>query len=1027
MIRLEDLKPGMRVCGLVPDQVVEVITAKELGDRNTDSFRVIVRYEDEYDILSKQTLDRSVEELLIEAKNFWAIGSDAELGLLAVKAWRIRNAHLFDPYHAAFASEIEPLPHQIEAVYGWMLGRYPLRVLLADDPGAGKTIMAGLLIRQLMARDAVHRCLIVVPSNLSQQWKDELWEKLRLSFDIIRRDDIQTENPFTSRNRLIVSMDRAKQDEYRNLIEKSEEWDLIICDEAHKMSVSFAGSKVSNITKRYRLGQMLGEITTNYLLITATPHTGKLEEFRWFMQLLDRDRFATSNRHQNVSDLYLRRMKEQLVTRELKPLFPKRLSYTAKYNLSPQELELYEAVTNYCREEFNRAERILGGRKNTVGFALTILQRRLASSPEAIYQTLKSRRQRLNDQLDESRTSISNTYDEIDWEEFEDLPATEREDIEIEIANLATAAQSIPELEKEINTLKNLEMQADTVRKSNKDSKWEELRYIWENRLPEMEKDGTPRKLIVFTEHRATLNYLVRKLGNLLGDKGAVVTIDGSDRPDHRRKVQNKFRYKASVQVLVATDAAGEGINLQFAHLMVNYDLPWNPNRLEQRFGRIHRIGQKEVCHLFNLVIGNTREDAVYRLLAEKLEVIGNALNGLVYDILGEIFYEIPLQSLVKESLQYGDDPARQEEIERTVDSVFDPEKIRELENRRISDRVEFDPARTIDDIAKAGAGHIQSRDTRDFLIEVFEFIARQSDSRIADIRAQESDRYEIVKVPGVIPRYAEASGLNQVKSSYRSICFDPSLRNSPNGYHSAELIHPDHPLLKATVGWVLSHWQANTADCGEAFPILVDEQGKVEAVRMVCQVEWTIQNTYQRSHDFKQVLSQEACFIEIDSNRNFRITGAAPNLDFRHARTADMAALHTKLEQLEHTWFSPAATDDFIQNHVHEELVAPRLKEVKAREFKRIDIERKEVVFSLDAQIAHESRQAAHFRRLEELNPDVDTYHASTARHEQRKMRFEVTKMHRERRWKLEEQIAPSGANIRRVAVIVPATLLNN
>ena len=667
MIRLEDLKPGMRVCGLVPDQVVELITAKELGDSSSDTFRVIVRYEDEYDVLGKQTLDRTVEERLIEAEDTWAIGSDAELGLLAVEARRIRDAHLFDPYHAAFSSEIEPLPHQIEAVYGWMLGRHPLRVLLADDPGAGKTIMAGLLIRELMARDVVSSCLIVVPGNLSEQWKTELREKLRLSFDIITSKDIQNDNPFLLHNRLIISMDRAKRAEYKELLEQSEEWDLIVCDEAHKMSVSFAGNKVSNITERYRLGQLLGNISTNYLLITATPHTGKIEEFRWFMQLLDRDRFATGNRHHNVSDLYLRRMKEQLVTRELKPLFPKRVSYTAKYNLSHQELELYEAVTNYCREEFNRANRILGGRKNTVGFALTILQRRLASSPEAIYQTLRSRRQRLKNQLDESRTSISNTYDEIDWDEFEDLPATDREDIEIEIASLATAAQSIPELEKEICTLKSLESQADTVRKSNKDSKWEELRDIWENRLPEMEKDGAPRKLIIFTEHRATLKYLVRKLGNLLGEKGAVVTIDGADRPEQRRKVQYKFRDNASVQILVATDAAGEGINLQFAHLMVNYDLPWNPNRLEQRFGRIHRIGQKEVCHLFNLVIGNTREDAVYRLLAEKLEVIGNALNGLVYDILGEIFYETPLQTLVKKSLQYGDDPERQRKLNEVL------------------------------------------------------------------------------------------------------------------------------------------------------------------------------------------------------------------------------------------------------------------------------------------------------------------------------------------------------------------------
>lgn len=1024
MIRLEDLKPGVRVCGLVPDQVVEVITAKSLGDRGSDTFRVIVRYEDDYDVSGKQTLDRTVEERLIEAKDTWALDRDAELGLLAVEARRIRDAHLFDFYHAAFSSEIEPLPHQIEAVYGWMLGRHPLRVLLADDPGAGKTIMAGLLIKEMMARDVVRRCLIVVPGNLSEQWKIELREKLRIGFDIITNKDIENENPFLTHNQLIVSMDRAKRAEYKELLKQSE-WDLIICDEAHKMSVSFAGNKVSNITERYRLGQTLGEISTNYLLITATPHTGKREEFRWSMQLLDEDRFAIPTRQNNVSDLYLRRMKEQLVTRELKPLFPKRLSYTAKYDLSHQELDLYRAVTAYCREEFNRAERYQGGRKNTVGFALTILQRRLASSPEAIYQTLRSRRKRLTAQLNESYASLSNSYRDIDWEELEDLPAAEREDLEIEIANLATAARSIPELEKEITTLRRLEAQADVVRKSNRDSKWEKLREIWDKRLPEMEKDGNPRKLIIFTEHRATISYLVQKLGNLLGNPGAIARIDGSVPPNQRRIVQDSFRDNPKIQILVATDAAGEGINLQFAHLMVNYDLPWNPNRLEQRFGRIHRIGQKEVCHLFNLVIGNTREDAVYRLLAEKLEIIGNDLNGLVFDVLGELFYEIPLRVLVRESLQYGDDPKRQKEIEQRVDSVFDLDNIKELENRRISDRAKFDANRTLADMEKAGAGRLQTRDTKIFLSRVFDYFDLGYKSRVGgEMRKRENSRYEITNVPGVITEYADTNGLSRVKKSYRSVCFDPNAVQQSNGYIVAELIHPEHPLLQATIGWVLSHWQTNSNECGEALPVLVDECNELDAVRMVCQVEWAIRNSFQRGQDSKQALSLEAHFIEIDGKNTFRIIGPAPNLDYRPASAKDIACLHTHLED---DWLSPEASDDFIQTEVSEKIVAPRLVTIKEREFKRIDIERKEVIRSLNSQIAHENRQEIRFRQLEEAYPSVDTYRASAARHKQNRMRLEARKMHRERRWKLEEQITPSGTTIRRVAVIVPASLLHD
>ena len=1023
MIRLEDLKPGMRVCGLVPDQVVEIITAKGLGEAGSDTYRVIVRYEDEYDDSDKQTLDRSVEERLIEAMDIWAIGSEAELALLAAEAKRIQIAHLLDPFHSAFSAQIEPLPHQIDAVFGWMLSRYPLRVLLADDPGAGKTIMAGLLIRQLIARDVVRRCLIVVPGNLAEQWQSELREKLLLVFPIVTLDDIKNENPFESRRQLIVSMDRAKKDEYIDLIRQTE-WDLIICDEAHKMSVSVTGSKVSNVTKRYRLGETLRHITTNYLLITATPHTGKRDEFRYFMRLLDEDRFAGESVNFDVSDIYLRRMKEQLVTRELTPLFPKRVSYTAKYDLSPPELDLYESVTKYCREEFNRAERWKkGGRRNTVGFALTILQRRLASSPEAIFQTLRSRKQRLSEQLHQSRADLHQSLNDIDLDEFEDLPADEREDLEVEIANLATAAQNATELAKEIETLAGLENQADVVRRSNQDSKWEELRDIWENRLPEMEKDGNPRKLIIFTEHRATLRYLVTKLGALLGKDSAVVTIHGGIHPKERRKTQSVFRDNPKVQILVATDAAGEGINLQFAHLMVNYDLPWNPNRLEQRFGRIHRIGQKEVCHLFNLVIGNTREDRVYRILAEKLETIGNALGGLVYDILGELFYETPLHLLVKETLQFGDNEERQREIERKVDSVFDLDRIKQLEERRLADRAAFDANRVLEDMEEYRAGHIQAHDTRDFIVGVFKYISRNFGSRLADLRERNNQTFEIVKVPGVISEFAESNGSDQVKDSYRSVSFDPDIVLRSSGALGAELISSEHPLLKAAIGWTLSHWKTSSANCGDAFPVLVDERTELRTVRMVCSVEWTIQNAFQRDRGNKESLTQEALYIEIDNQLNFRVIGPAPDLDFRPAQANELTTLHSFLDE---EWTSLVISENVIQYHVNEELVAPRLRKAKDREHRRIELERREVLDSLNSQIAHEYIQADYFRRLAYNNPDIDTYRASESRHEQRKTRFEARKIHRERRWKLEEQITPSGVTVHRVAIIVPSSLLH-
>ncbi|MYE27812.1 MAG: DEAD/DEAH box helicase, partial [Chloroflexi bacterium] len=963
---------------------------------------------------------------LFEAKDAWALDRDAELGLLAVEARRIKGGGQFDKYHEIFSSAIEPLPHQAEAVFNWMLGRYPLRVLLADDPGAGKTITAGLLIRQMAARDLVRRCIIIVPGNLAEQWKTELLEKFGLRFEIVERDDIANTNPFTLRNRVIISMDRAKREEYLKKLRESPRWDLIVCDEAHKMSVSVIGNNVGNITARYRLGLALRELTTNYLLMTATPHTGNREEFRWFMRLLDRDRFEKPGPRFDVSDLYLRRMKEQLVTREQTALFPDRVSYTAKYNISQPELDLYEAVTSYCRHEFGRAYQLEGRRRNTVGFALTILQRRLASSPEAIYRSLQSRRQRLTALLEESLTRISHFDFEIDWDEFEDLPAHEREEIEREVVSLASAARSLPELQREIETLENLEQQANVLRNSEVDSKWEELRDIWENRLPTMERDGNPRKLIIFSEHRATLSYLSRKLRTLLGSEKAVVTIDGGLNSTQRRRVQDDFQHDARVQVLVATDAAGEGINLQFAHLMVNYDLPWNPNRLEQRFGRIHRIGQNEVCHLFNLVIGNTREDAVYRLLAEKLETIGNDLNGAIYDILGELFHEKPLREIVEESLRYGDDPARQRESEQRIESTLDINRIRELEQRRIADRSDFDANRTLEEMQETAAGRLQKEDAKRLVISTFHYISRNCASRVADIRELGDSKYEIRKMPGVVVEFARTHGFGHVEDNYRSICFDRDLMHRPDGRIGSELIHSEHPLLKATVGWVLSQWQSERGDCGDAYPVLIDERSEVTCMRLVYLVEWTVQNDFQRELDRRQVLSHEAQFVQAeisDSYQNFTALGSSPELYHRPATAADMQSLHAHLE---HDLLDVESSASFIDEQTYELVIAPKLDAIKSRESTRINLERREVLRSLSAQIEHEIDQFKHFKRLAEENPDYAALHRANAdRHDDNRIKYEARKMYRERNWKLEQQITVSAMNPRRVAVIVPASLM--
>ena len=446
--------------------------------------------------------------------------------------------------------------------------------------------------------------------------------------------------------------------------------------------------------------------------MTATPHNGKEEDFQIWLSLLDGDRFYGKFRegaHKvDVSDMMRRMVKEELLKFDGTPLFPERRAYTANYELSPMEASLYEQVTTYVREEMNRADNLDSKKKNNVGFALTMLQRRLASSPEAIYQSLKRRRKRLEDRLEETKLmargqavqkdgpsgagvaetlgeytvkkkiDIPDNFDELD----EDLSAEEYEILSEQVLDQATAAETIPELEAEIFSLKDLEHQALTVVQSGNDKKWEELSYLLQDKPEMFTASGARRKLLIFTEHKDTLNYLVKRIGDMLGNENSVRTIYGGTNRDERHKIQEEFRNDPEVIVLIATDAAGEGVNLQNANLMVNYDLPWNPNRLEQRFGRIHRIGQTEVCHLWNIVAAETREGEVFKKLFDKIEIEKEALGGKVFDVLGEAFDNVSLKDLLVDAIRYGEAPETKAKMNEVIDGALDAEHLKEILRR---------------------------------------------------------------------------------------------------------------------------------------------------------------------------------------------------------------------------------------------------------------------------------------------------------------------------------------------------------
>src|SRR5712664_855539 len=407
MSKLEELQPNTAVRGILPDCAVSVVSVQWFGSEALE-----LTYKDPAGQVANQLLYRHDEPRLslVQKGRPWSFDGDGHLFQLVSEAHRIRLAHLFDPVLAVHTSLVDPLPHQITAVYEAMLPRQPLRFLLADDPGAGKTIMAGLLIKELIVRGDLQRCLVVCPGSLAEQWQDELYRRFQLSFEILTNDKLEaarTGNWFLENNLVIARLDKlSRNEDVQHKLEVPEcRWDLVVCDEAHKLSATFFGGEVK-YTKRYRLGQLLSGLTRHFLLMTATPHNGKEEDFQLFMALLDSDRFEGRFRDGvhavDTSDIMRRMVKETLLKFDGTPLFPERVAETVPYKLSDAEAQLYTEVTKYVREEFNRAEALENEKRaGTVGFALTILQRRLASSPEAIYQSLRRRRERLESRLRE--------------------------------------------------------------------------------------------------------------------------------------------------------------------------------------------------------------------------------------------------------------------------------------------------------------------------------------------------------------------------------------------------------------------------------------------------------------------------------------------------------------------------------------------------------------------------------------------------------------------------------------------------
>ena len=740
--------------------------------------------------------------------------SDAERLRLLVESTRIRLAYAYDRQFAVSLSGIKTMPHQIEAVYMRMLPQPRLRFLLADDPGAGKTIMAGLLIKEMKLREALDRCLIVVPAPLTIQWQDELLRFFSETFHIIdsANDKGQLINLWARVSQVITSMDYAKQDSVRERVWQ-QHWDLVVIDEAHKCSAytkrsAGRGDQIDR-TKRYELAEQLSDRCDHLLLLTATPHHGDDDRFGHFIRLLDKDLFPEPHRLGDTAGQIrreilrltpdcpwaLRRLKEELKDINGQRLFPDRHVSTVEFNLGPEEYRLYKAVTGYINEFLPHAT---GRRKNSVALARTVLQRRLASSTRAIHESLLRRFNRRKDLLDElerlSQAQRMRRLAElqgqlVDSEQDEDDLDEEARDALIDDA---TASAELDQLRSELAALGDLVDHAARVRDSGRDSKLAALKECLDKAEFQELQDGRG-KLLMFTEHRDTLAHLRAYLESW---GYTTCEIHGGMNPRDRRQAQEDFRINR--QVCVATEAAGEGINLQFCHLMINYDLPWNPTRLEQRLGRIHRIGQTRDVFAFNFVATASEdgqpviEGKILERLLSKLDRMRDVLGDRVFDVVGEILSlnNVNLPEILREAAY---EPRRLDEYLDAIENI-NPDLL-----ERYEQATGMALARAHVDFSAFAQSTLEAEERRlmpRFVESQFITAAKEVGLRI-EPRADGLWRVEHVLADLRSDRLESVRRLGQPESSYRKLTFYKKHLDQDQHF-DAILIGPGHPLYAA-------------------------------------------------------------------------------------------------------------------------------------------------------------------------------------------------------------------------------------
>jgi superfamily II DNA or RNA helicase len=800
------LKPGVILEGDFWREPVRVLTVERLGT-GTKIEAVGTKTETFY---SPTLREEDLARVSIATDTGPDFGGDGEAFFLAMEAHRIRYAHQFDPLFAVNVSQVDSLPHQIEAVYHYMLRNPRVRFLLADDPGAGKTIMTGLLLKELKYRGLVRRTLIVVPGHLKDQWLREMKVRFDETFTVVDRNFINNtwgRNIWQEQPQVITSMDFAKQDDVMATLGEVH-WDLVVVDEAHKMAAYRYGEKTTR-TDRYRLGEMLSRKSHCLLFLTATPHRGDTENFRLFLDLLQPGLFANTTvleeSVQNADNpLFLRRLKEDLKNYDGRPLFPPRTVTTNTYWLNDDEKRLYNAVTEYVEKSYNKA---LAAEKRTVAFALLILQRRMASSVRAVRRSLERRKERLEEllKLGDWLTRIGT----VDEEELEDAPEAERLKREEDLLERLTAAETREELREEITTLGGLIRLARDAERHEIETKLNELRRVIESEQIRQ----TREKLLIFTESRETLDYLTEKLK---GWGYSVVTLHGGMNLDARIRAEHEFREHA--QVMVSTEAGGEGINLQFCSLMVNYDIPWNPNRLEQRMGRIHRYGQQKEVHIYNLVAVDTREGKVLAALFKKLERIRAELGSdRAFDVIGEVLPGRNLKDLIVEAIA---NRRTLDDIVAEIEAIPDEDAVRKAREAILEGLAtrHIDVQRVLGESRRARENRLVPEYIERFFSRACKFLNMPFERRRDGL-------WRVPSVPYNVRHVSQAfrDRFGEVFQEYNKIAFDKDLARSGE----ANFVAPGHPLLEAVIERLLDQCR----DDVRRGAVFADPDGKLDGL----------------------------------------------------------------------------------------------------------------------------------------------------------------------------------------------------